>query len=722
MRRSLLGIAVCLAFSTLMACTSTPPAEPPAPTSTPTPPVEAALTPTPTAGPVDAAPTPAPATATATATPTPGPATAAATPTPTARPSVAVPTAIPYVSKLLAIYMVGSDLEGDDESGTYDLYELLDGYASLEDGTEIEVVVAFGGADKDGWRGMKFADIGQIWDDSVDGEFGNETGAQAYLYHDDGANMGDEDSLRLFLDFLRDGYTGFDRRFLTFWDHGNSYKGFGGDSNFGNDPLSMDEISGAFLRSRPGAFDLIGFDACFMASVEVARVVEPHARYMIASEDLEPGHGWLWSEVVRAYAEEDDVVEVGRRMVDNFVQDVHGSPQKGKTLSLLDLGRYDDLVAALDPVAWTFGQHLDAVSPYSDSLISGATRVRAYGEEERDDSRVSVDLRHFAQLLAEDPPDAQTASDLEALIHAVDRFVVHSRHDGTRPNSYGVAIDAPENAEAKYAPYKVSDAWRDFQDAYEYYLQGDTDAPVIVDWEAYEDGDLVVVEDDNLAYVSFLYGFVEPVAFDDGSVDDYFKVVAEFAAEPTEVEGEYFGPLWDQWWLTVEYDQDEETAWIPAVYEESYEEEGQWYSVYTAEVDYRRADKDYTEDDPYDLGVLTLVVDEFGEVVYHDIQTYQYVYYGPDDFEGTLQFDKATYQIGQGDQVGFLQFGFNLADAAYDDWFEVGDFLTFTQEPVFAWEFLEFVDADGYLVEYEYAAWAEDASGNAAFHGPFPVG
>ena len=330
----------------------------PAPTSTPTPPVEAALTPTPTAMPVAA-------------TPTPGPATAAATPTPTTRPAAAVPTAVPSVSKLLAIYMVGSDLEGDNGFGTDDLKELLDGYESLDGGAALEIVVAFGGADKDGWRGMKFADIGQIWDDFADRAFGNEAGAEAYLYRDDGANMGDEDSLRLFLDYLRDGYGDFDQRFLTLWDHGNSYKEFGNDSNFDNDALSMDEISGAFLQSRPGTFDLIGFDACLMASVEVAKVVEPHARYMIASEELEPGHGWLWSEVVRAYAEEDDVVEVGRRMVDNFVQDVHPEFTDGKTLSLLDLGRYDDLVAALDPVAWAFGQHLDAVSSYSASLISG---------------------------------------------------------------------------------------------------------------------------------------------------------------------------------------------------------------------------------------------------------------------------------------------------------------------------------------------------------------
>ncbi len=613
--------------------------------------------------------------------------------------------------------MVGSDLEGEYELGTYDLYELLDGDASWGYGADVEVIVAFGGADKEGWRGMKFANLQQLSVDSADGEFGNESGAGAYLYREDGANMGDEDSLRLFLDYLRDGYAGFDQRFLAFWDHGNSYREFGNDSNFDNDALSMNEISGAFRRSRPGVFDLIGFDACLMASVEVARVFVPYAHYMIASEDLQPGHGWLWSEVARSYAEEYDVVEAGRRMVDNFVQDVHDYLDWGKTLSLLDLSRYDDLVAALDPVVWTFAQHLDAVSPYSESLISGATRARSYGGSERDDSRVSIDLRHFAQLLAEDPPDLETASNLEALIHAVDRFVVHSRHDGTRPNSHGIAIDPPEKYEAQYAAYKVSDAWREFQNAYGYYLRDDSDPPVLVDLEVYEEGERVVFQDDNLAYVSSLYGYVDQIAFDDGSVDEYLMVVAEFAAEPTENPGEYFAPKWDRWWLVVQYDPDEESAWIPAVYDGAFEEEGRRYFVFTTEVDYRRAGKDYNEHAPYDLGVLTLIVNESGEI-YHDIQTYQYVYSGPNDYEGTLQFDKATHRIGQGDQLGFWQYGFNLADAAYDDWFEVGDFLTFTQEPVFDWEFLEFVDAEGHLVEYAYAIWAEDASGNAEFFGP----
>ena len=108
------------------------------------------------------------------------------------------------------------------------------------------------------------------------------------------------------------------------------------------------------------------------------------------------------------------------------------------------------------------------------------------------------------------------------------------------------------------------------------------------------------------------------------------------------------------------------------------------------------------------------------EVVDYDIQTYQYIYSGPDDEEGTVQFDKATWQIEPGDAVQFWNYGFNLNDESMDDWFEASDFIEFTQEPVFWLEFLEFEDESGQLIEYQQAIWAEDVSGNAVLVWSFP--
>ena len=643
----------------------------------------------------------------------------ASTPLPT---QGAVNTSPSGFGKLLAIYMVGSDLEENDESGTDDLYELIEGYESLPDDHAVEVVVAFGGADKDGWRGMKFADIYQIMDDAEDGRFGNETFPGAYLGQYDDANMDDESSLTLFLDYLTDEYAGLESRFLTFWDHGNAYKGFGGDTNFGGPETSamyMDEMAGAFRQSEPGVFDLIGFDACFMASVEVAKVVSPYGRYMIASEELEPGHGWLWSEVIQIYAREDSAVEAGKGMVDNFVQDVHEGGRRfdGRTLSLVDLGRYEELVTALDPVVAALGQQLSFRDEYSGDVATGIAGVGAFGESERrGQPPTSIDLMDFAQSMSEEFAGTEIEPSLDELLDEIDRFVVHSRHDGSTPHANGISIAAPGDTDPDYSAYKLN-AWLDFQEAYADFRASDTASPTVVQQTSDSTGTTAVFTDEYLAEVAAVYGFVDQVEYDDGTVDEVLMVVAEIEAQPTGVEGEYFIRGWDRWWFTVEYDPNEITAWIPASFSDRFEDEYGEYSVYTAEIDFYPAG----EDDPK-FANLTLLVDGDMQVFDHSIQTYQYIYSGPDDETGTIRFDKATYQIAAGDAVQFWNYGLNLYDAASDDWFRASDIVTFVQEPVFQREILEFADEFGQPIEYYYTLWAQDVNGNEILTELAPAG
>ena len=439
---------------------------------------------------------------------------------------------------------------------------------------------------------------------------------------------------------------------------------------------------------------------------------------MIASAEVAPGHGWLWSAVIRLYAQEESIVEAGRRMVDNFVQDVHHYEATRKTLSLLDLTGYDDLIAALNPVLSAYGDQLLHNEAYPDSLIVGATKAQSYGVSERENSRSAIDLKHFTQLLSENLANADIRSSLRELTDAVDRFVVHANHDGSRPNSFGVAIDAPENADAEFSAYKINDTWLDFQSAFIDFLQGDAEPPQVIGEYTDSDGTFASVYDENLARVTTLYGFVESVEFDDGSVEDYFMVVAEepaYGSGDTGIDDLYLATTWDQWWFTVEYDPGDETAWIPAFLTDRFESEGHEYKVYTAEIEYYQASKDYSrQQEPYDFAAVTLIVNEDWEVVDYYIETYQLLFSSPDDEEGTVQFDKATLQVVEGDAVQFWNYGFSLEDTANDLWFEASEIITFVQEPIFRLEFLEFEDEVGRIVDYYYAIWAEDASGNAA--------
>ena len=337
---------------------------------------------------------------------------------------------------------------------------------------------------------------------------------------------------------------------------------------------------------------------------------------------------------------------------------------------------------------------------YSDSLIWGSELARSYGRVNKEDSRASIDLKHFAQLMLAENPNAEVSSSLDRLIGAIDSFVVHSKHDGSRPNSFGIAIDAPENSGKEYekfSAYKVNEIWLAFQDTYLDYLQSDTEPPEVTGPYIGADGETVVAfDDENPAWVTTLYGFVESV----GS-EDYFMVVAELEADPTGYEvGEYYTPFGDQWWFTVQYNSEEPPVWIPASFSERFVDDGREYTAYLSEIDYYPAGASVPN-----TAVMTLVVDENMKVVRHQINPYQ-------DNDGEVQFDKSTFQISPGGSVQFWNWGFHLDDPSADGWFEASDIVEFVQDPVFQLELLEFEDEFGQPIEYYYALWAGDASGN----------
>jgi len=655
--------------------------------------------------------------------------------------------------KLLAVYMVGSDLEWEPGKEGYnasaDLDEMIKGYESLPNKESLDIVVAFGGCAQDGWKGMKIANISQLIQDSQDkrnvedarktvGIYGN---SDAYLYKAEGAHMGDESSLLLFMDYLKDGYRSHEKKFLVFWDHGGAYAGCCNDTNFNSDGLNLTEIANGLKKNQAemGLFDLIGFDQCLMASMEVAKVIKNYAKYMMGSEELEPGHGWNWTTVVTAYSGKDSVTEAATEMVDNFVQDVHFYKSDGKTLALLDLSRFDDLLSKIDPVASLFAQNLAA---YSDGIIFGATQSQDFGKSQKADSRVSVDLIHFAENIKDKISDADTKVKLDEVIAAGKAFVIHAKNDGTRPNAKGVTIAPPESNSGDAMKYTVSENWLSFQNGYAGLKSGDTLRPEVQNvnpnatsgsfqWTASQTrkadnlplflkgeragfvfqgtdarrsfsgnvkGMSATFSDDNLDSVTAIFGIES---------DNSFVAVAEVEAYPTSVPGEYFTPAWNKEWYTVRYDASADTEWMPLTFEERYEIEGKEYSLYSAEIDYYENGSDEPE-----TAVLEIVADENNVVTEHSVRTYEMLYSGADDEEGEIRFDRVSKEIEIGDKIRFWTYSFPPDDPEKYEWLETGDIITFTQAPVFQKEVLEFEDEKGNVLKYKYAMWAEDINNN----------
>ena len=159
----------------------------------------------------------------------------------------------------------------------------------------------------------------------------NPNRSQRFLYDSRGfrqigdehiRNMGEADTLADFLSFCKKEYPA-DHQILIFWDHGAGAFGFASDELYGKDSITLKELRQALERvwqadEEEPPYEIIGFDACLMTSVEVAETLHGYGRYLVASEEVEPGFGWNytpWLEELSASPQMNGA-QVGRAIVD----------------------------------------------------------------------------------------------------------------------------------------------------------------------------------------------------------------------------------------------------------------------------------------------------------------------------------------------------------------------------------------------------------------------
>ncbi|MBE6041086.1 MAG: hypothetical protein E7220_01030 [Clostridiales bacterium] len=142
-----------------------------------------------------------------------------------------------------------------------------------------------------------------------------------------------------------------DRYMLALWDHGGGVPyGYGVDQLAhrtdadDRQGLSVSEVAEAAKESGV-KFDVIGFDACLMQDIEIAKALEPCADYFLASEETEGGFGWYYTSAFGKLAQDPGMSseEFGKDMVsayDQFNRAINdGNVQSASTLSFVDLTR-----------------------------------------------------------------------------------------------------------------------------------------------------------------------------------------------------------------------------------------------------------------------------------------------------------------------------------------------------------------------------------------------
>lgn len=310
-------------------------------------------------------------------------------------------------------YLCGSDLETNGGCATVDLTEMME----VQLPENVKVVIQTGGA--------------AVWqNDQV-----NPEKLQRWVYDSEGltlleeqesASMGDAQTLYEFLDFANTNFPA-DKVAVTFWNHGGgSVDGAAFDELYDSDSLNLAEMYQAFNEVWPAdtnapALELVGFDTCLMATVDVAAVFQNFAKYLVASEEVEPGNGWLYSGWLAELAENPgmDGDDLGVSICNTYYEGCEAVETEGQTtLSVTDLTKLTPLLEAYE----AFGQEAFAAASEDPAFFAQLARAAAqsenYGGNTQEQGYTNmVDLGHLARQMAWVLPSAQGVSDaLDACI------------------------------------------------------------------------------------------------------------------------------------------------------------------------------------------------------------------------------------------------------------------------------------------------------------------
>ena len=245
--------------------------------------------------------------------------------------------------------------------------------------------------------------------------------------------------------------------------------------------LFLDEMGEALsaIRSTTGldAFELIGLDACLMGQLEVFTALEPHARYAVASEEVEPALGWAYTGFLQALNENPDMsgAELSRLIVETYIQEDQ---------SILDSDARADLLSQGSPMGGLFGSSsnvsaaqmareigqsstLTAVDLSQIGPLNNSFNALAYALQNADQQAVAssrsyaqsftsifgsqvpasyIDLGNFLQLVRQKSGSGtELAGAIDDALAAIDASVVAEKHGPKKPGATGIAIYFPNS-------------------------------------------------------------------------------------------------------------------------------------------------------------------------------------------------------------------------------------------------------------------------------------
>lgn len=324
----------------------------------------------------------------------------------------------------------GADTAEDTDTGSaapvaWNFLVFMNGDNDLEDYVVHDLNELEAGVQSDDMNVLVQADRTPDYDDS-DGDW---TGVRRYRIEPDSdikvvrspvltemgeLDMGDPAVLSEFLSWAAEEYPA-EHTALVLWDHGSGWQLVGHHDDETPPPppgISWDETDGGFISiangelagalapmaDAHGKFELIAFDACNMATWEVAVALAPYGRAMEAAETTVGWEGIQYTSALTFLSETPDAT--GQMLATQMAEDEVKSGQE-MTASAIDLDHIDELAAAIDAIAVAA-----LAEPRLNAAVLAARTDAGTADKEWHD--YYIDIGSFAKEFAVNAPDDAT--------------------------------------------------------------------------------------------------------------------------------------------------------------------------------------------------------------------------------------------------------------------------------------------------------------------------
>lgn len=285
----------------------------------------------------------------------------------------------------------------------------------------------------------------------------NPNRTQRFVYDSEGmhkvydghlSNMGNPQTLADFLTYCEEEHPA-DHTMVLFWNHGGAAFGYGYDSIFLDDCLTLAEMRAAFdqvydLDEENPPVDVIGFDACLMASMEVAESLNGVASYLVACEETEPGNGWDYTDFLNRLAENPRMnpLQLSRAAADSYMdfytrEDLFTYGKVSALYSVLDLKFADDLYRAYSDFA---SAALKTSAEYAGTaayLGKSANRSIKFAGSSQD-AYNTMDLGLFMQGMED-----MLQEEAQAVLKVLDDMVLYNRPGNAVSDATGITVYYP---------------------------------------------------------------------------------------------------------------------------------------------------------------------------------------------------------------------------------------------------------------------------------------